>query len=117
MIVVAIIGLLAAIAIPNFVTARQNSQTNACINNLRQIDGAKQQWALETGQLATAVPAATNLQVYLGRGSAGSLSNVCCPLTTPLAPLGGYTPLTSVGTPPVCANQVANPTTHPAVLN
>jgi len=117
MIVVAIIGLLAAIAIPNFVTARQNSQTNACINNLRQIDGAKQQWALETGQLATAVPAATNLQVYLGRGSAGSLSNVCCPLTTPLAPLGGYTPLTSVGTPPVCANQVATPTTHPAVLN
>ena len=47
MIVVAIIGLLAAIAIPNFVKARTTSQTNACINNLRQIDGAKQQWALE----------------------------------------------------------------------
>ena len=46
MIVVAIIGLLAAIAIPNFVRARQTSQTNACINNLRQIDAAKQQWAL-----------------------------------------------------------------------
>ncbi|MEI9866183.1 MAG: type II secretion system protein [Limisphaerales bacterium] len=38
MIVVAIIGLLAAIAIPNFVKARQTAQTNACINNLRQID-------------------------------------------------------------------------------
>jgi len=49
MIVVAIIGLLAAIAIPNFVTARQTSQTNAGINNLRQIDGAKQQWAVESG--------------------------------------------------------------------
>src|SRR6266478_4702290 len=47
MIVVAIIGLLAAIAIPNFVRARSTSQKNACINNLRQIDGAKQQWALE----------------------------------------------------------------------
>jgi prepilin-type N-terminal cleavage/methylation domain-containing protein len=47
MIVVAIIGLLAAIAIPNFVRARQTAQTNACINNLRQIDGAKEQWALE----------------------------------------------------------------------
>src|SRR5215208_5031654 len=47
MIVVAIIGLLAAIAIPNFVKARTTSQTNACINNLRQIDGAIQQWALE----------------------------------------------------------------------
>ena len=47
MIVVAIIGLLAAIAIPNFVRARQTSQTNACINNLRQIDGAKSTFALE----------------------------------------------------------------------
>ena len=40
MIVVAIIGLLAAIAIPNFVKARATSQANACINNLRQIDAA-----------------------------------------------------------------------------
>ena len=47
MIVVAIIGLLAAIAIPNFVRARTTAQKNACINNLRQIDGAKEQWALE----------------------------------------------------------------------
>jgi len=48
MIVVAIIGLLAAIAIPNFVRARTTSQTNACINNLRQMDGAVQQYALES---------------------------------------------------------------------
>src|SRR5215467_16339567 len=47
MIVVAIIGLLAAIAIPNFIRARTTAQKNACINNLRQIDGAEQQWALE----------------------------------------------------------------------
>jgi prepilin-type N-terminal cleavage/methylation domain-containing protein len=45
MIVVAIIGLLAAIAIPNFIRARSNSQMNACINNMRQLDGAAQQWA------------------------------------------------------------------------
>lgn len=47
MIVVAIIGLLAAIAIPNFVKARTSAQKNSCINNLRQIDGAIEQWALE----------------------------------------------------------------------
>ena len=47
MIVVAIIGLLAAIAIPNFVKARTTSQKNACINNLRQYDAALQQYALE----------------------------------------------------------------------
>ena len=50
MIVVAIIGLLAAIAIPNFVKARATSQANACINNLRQIESAVQEFALETGK-------------------------------------------------------------------
>jgi prepilin-type N-terminal cleavage/methylation domain-containing protein len=50
MIVVAIIGLLAAIAIPNFVKARATSQANACINNMRQIDSAIQQFAMVTGK-------------------------------------------------------------------
>ena len=49
MIVVAIIGLLAAIAIPSFMRARTTSQANACINNLRQIESAKDQYALEAG--------------------------------------------------------------------
>src|SRR5512141_1764451 len=56
MIVVAIIGLLAAIAIPNFVKARSASQRNACIANMKQIDGAKATWALETKQQNTATP-------------------------------------------------------------
>jgi prepilin-type N-terminal cleavage/methylation domain-containing protein len=59
MIVVAIIGLLASIAVPNFVKARTTAQMNACISNLRQIDGAVQQWALDTkqGDTATVTPA------------------------------------------------------------
>lgn len=66
MIVVAIIGLLAAIAIPNFVRARAQSQKNACINNLRQIDGAIQQWALENkAGPTTTVPADTVILGYL----------------------------------------------------
>jgi len=47
MIVVAIIGLLAAIAIPNFVKARVTAQQTGCINNLRQMDGAVQTMMLE----------------------------------------------------------------------
>lgn len=47
MIVVLIIGILVAIAIPNFVTARTNSRIKACISNLKQIDGAKEQWAMD----------------------------------------------------------------------
>ena len=77
MIVVAIIGLLAAIAIPNFVRARETAQQNACINNLRQIDSAKQQWALETRQGTNATPAETDIGPYLGRS--GSTTNLYCP--------------------------------------
>ena len=61
MIVVAIIGLLAAIAIPNFVKARTQSQKNACIANLKQMDGAKATWALETKAGVAAVPLDTDL--------------------------------------------------------
>src|SRR5437016_7976197 len=65
MIVVAIIGLLAAIAIPNFVRARTQSQMNACINNLRQIDGAIQQWALEQKKDPAATVAFSDIAPYL----------------------------------------------------
>src|ERR1700683_1775087 len=99
MIVVAIIGLLAAIAIPNFVRARTTSQQNACINNLRLIDAAKQQWALETGQQGTAIPVDSNLQPYLGRGTAGELPY--CPVDTTMVFDTSYSP-NNVGTKPVC---------------
>jgi len=61
MIVVAIIGLLAAIAIPNFVKARTASQKSACIANLKQIDGAKATWALENKKTAADTPGTTDL--------------------------------------------------------
>jgi prepilin-type N-terminal cleavage/methylation domain-containing protein len=51
MIVVAIIGLLAAIAIPNYVKARENTQLNSIYENLRILEDAKEQWALETRQM------------------------------------------------------------------
>ena len=47
-----LVPMMLAIAIPNFVKARDVSMQNACINNLRQIDAAKQQWALENGKKA-----------------------------------------------------------------
>ena len=103
MIVVAIIGLLAAIAIPNFVRARQTSQTNACINNLRLIDGAKQQWALENKKSSTDSPVEGDIQIYLGRGTAGQLP--VCPLGTTFA--NSYT-IKSVGESPVCAKDAVN---------
>ena len=99
MIVVAIIGLLAAIAIPNFVRARTTAQQNACINNLRQIDGAKQQWALENKVSATATPVATDIQPYLGRGNNGTLPT--CPADSQNTFATSYT-INNVQTAPAC---------------
>ena len=62
MIVVAIIGLLAAIAIPNFIKAREKAQTNACIANLKQLQGAAQVWAIDTGQASDATADKTALE-------------------------------------------------------
>jgi prepilin-type N-terminal cleavage/methylation domain-containing protein len=94
MIVVAIIGLLAAIAIPNFVRARANSQMNACINNMRQIDGAAQQWALEKGKTTGATPVMSDVQPYIKLDSANNVPG--CPSA------GTYT-LAAVGTTPSVA--------------
>jgi len=94
MIVVAIIGLLAAIAIPNFVKARTTSQMNACINNLRQLDGAVQQYALENKLASSATYALTDLKPYIKLTSAGNL---------PACPAGGtYTAGATVAAPPTC---------------
>ena len=61
MIVVAIIGLLAAIAIPNYIKARAVSQKNACIANMKQVDGAKATWALEMKKNNADTPVAADL--------------------------------------------------------
>ena len=80
MIVVAIIGLLAAIAIPNFVRARTTSQTKACVNNLRQIDGAIQQWALENNKKAADAVTLDDCKAYLGRGAGAAINtDLKCP--------------------------------------
>jgi len=95
MIVVAIIGLLAAIAIPNFVKARATSQANACINNLRQIDAAANQFALEKGQTTGAtINFPTDLTPYIKLNSGQSL---------PACPAGGNYADPSVGSIPTCS--------------
>lgn len=110
MIVVAIIGLLAAIAIPNFVKARQTAQANACVNNLRQIDGAIQQWALENNVSAGANVVSASLAKYLGRGASGQALNA----GTVKCPGGGTYSVTTVNARPACS--VGSTVTPPHVL-
>lgn len=65
MIVVATIGMLASIAIPNYVKSRATSQRNACINNLRQLDGAVQQWGMENKKAGTDTVRLSDATPYL----------------------------------------------------
>jgi general secretion pathway protein G len=103
MIVVAIIGLLAAIAIPNFIKARATSQCNACINNLRQVDAAINEWALETGQgNGAAIGGITTVSAYIKLNSASSV---------PQCPLGASYTVGNVGDVPQvsCPNSTLTP--------
>jgi len=97
MIVVAIIGLLAAIAIPNFVRAREQAQTNGCINNLRQIDGAIQQWALENNAAPDATVTKADIAPYLKQGT-----NTKCPASGPDGTLDSSYSVTTVQDNPTC---------------
>jgi len=101
MIVVAIIGLLAAIAIPNFVRARTTSQANACINNLRQMDGAVQQYALEQKLSSTATYTLSVLKPYIKLDSTQNIPG--CPAN------GTYATGGQVTNPPTCTLSGAVP--------
>jgi prepilin-type N-terminal cleavage/methylation domain-containing protein len=91
MIVVAIIGLLAAIAVPNFVQARTTARTNTCRNNLRLIDAAKEQWAMDTNAAQGAAVVAANITPYLKGG------------VMPTEPQAGAYTIGAVGTNPTCS--------------
>ena len=114
MIVVAIIGLLAAIAIPNFVKARSTSQANACINNLRQIDSAKQQWVLEKGKQSTDTPVEADVVSYIGH--AGTTATVHCPVDPAKTFATSYT-IGTCATAPVCKIMGADATYKHALPN
>ena len=92
MIVVAIIGLLAAVAIPNFVKARQTAQRNACIKNLQQIDGSKETWALEKKKAPGDPVVEAEINGYIKGGA-------------PSCPAGGIYTYGAVGTDPTCTIQ------------
>jgi len=96
---VVILFLLAAIAIPQFVRPRTTSSPNACVNNLRLIDSAKQQWALERGKGPDDIPAASDIQPYLERGNAGLLPT--CPVDSNNSFSSSYS-INNMATKPTC---------------
>ena len=109
MIVVAIIGLLAAMAIASFTRARATSQANACINNMHQIDGAVTEWALEnrkkTGDPAPSL--ITDLTPYIKLNTGGSI---------PICPAGGTYIMNTVGAIPQITCTLSTTVDPPHVL-
>jgi len=85
------IPLMAAIAIPNFVKARETAQKYGCINNLRRIEGAKEVWALQNNKDTNSTPTMQDLTPFLK----GKVATLRCPA-------GGTYAINKVGVPPTC---------------
>ena len=94
MIVVAIIGLLAAIAIPNFIKARQTAEKQACIANLKLIQGATLVWALDGNKAGTDTPVTSDLTPNYVK-------------SWPKCKGTAYAVAANVDTDPVCPNAVS----------
>ncbi len=95
MIVVLIIAVLLAIAIPNFLRARETSRAKACTGNLRQIETAKEQWAMDNQAPATGLaPGAADLVDDYIKGTPGQL---------PACPSAGAYVIGDMSTRPVCS--------------
>jgi prepilin-type N-terminal cleavage/methylation domain-containing protein len=108
MIVVAIIGLLAAIAIPSFMHARAKSQATACINNLRQIEAAVQQFAIEKNKHAgDVITYPDDVTPYIKLNSTGQI---------PDCPAGGVYSLYTVGSVPQAVCSLGSTVAPPHVL-
>jgi prepilin-type N-terminal cleavage/methylation domain-containing protein len=109
MIVVGIIGMLVAIALPNFIKSRATSQQNACINNLRQLNSAVQQWAMENGQSAGAPPPdmQTDLTPYIQLNSNTSI---------PACPAGGTYTIYNIGSTPQVSCSLSSLASNPHEL-
>lgn len=91
MIVVALVGLLSTIALPNFVHVRRAAQVRMCITNLRRLDDAKTQWALDFRKPESAVPTTRDIVPYLRDGQ------------MPSCPASGTYRLRRVSRPPTCS--------------
>ncbi len=96
MIVVAIIGILAAIAIPSFQRSRATTRENACINNMRLIDAGKEQWALANNAADDAAVDDAGVNAYIKGGR-------------PICPADGDYTYGNMGVQPSCSVHGALP--------
>jgi prepilin-type N-terminal cleavage/methylation domain-containing protein len=106
MIVVLIIGILLAIAIPNFVSARESSRAKACVANLKQIDSATQQWAMDNKISTSNYGTGPTLDQTAGTGLVGSTLYIrqqpLCPSQQGTTGSQDYAVASSITASPTC---------------
>jgi hypothetical protein len=95
--------LFAILAIPNFVRDPWTSPANACINNLRQIDSAKNQWALEHNAKSNDVVTINDIRPYVERERNNPFIKLDAKGNLPKCPSGGTYTIGKVGEPPTCS--------------
>ena len=96
MIVVLIIGILVAIAVPNFIRARESARARACVANLRQIDSAKEQYAMD--QRLAQGATMPSLAALCGNGTTTYIKG-----SAPSCPSSGTYTVGNLGTDPTCS--------------
>ena len=89
---VGLMAVVAAVVLPNLPRARTDRNSNACVNNLRWIDGATQQWAVENGKTTNDLPIWSDVRPYLSRDG-----------KMPTCPRGGRYALGRRDKPPTCS--------------
>ena len=94
---VAIIGLIATIALPEFLKPKDKTRGNLCIYNLKQIDGAKEQWAFENNKYFGKTPKASDLNPYISSGT----DRIHCPVDKKRSFKSSYK-INKITKPPSC---------------
>ena len=97
MIVVLIIGILLAIAIPNFMRAREVSRAKSCVANLKQIETAKEQWAMDFKKSGTDEPVMADITTDAAASEQGAYMKAA-----PTCPSGGVYTVGAVNVNPTC---------------
>jgi competence protein ComGC len=102
-ILIFLIGVVVAIAIPNFVRDPWTSPANACINNLREIDASKNQWALEHNAKSNDVVTINDIKPYIESERNNAFIKLDAKGNLPKCPSGGTYTIGKVGEPPTCS--------------
>jgi hypothetical protein len=98
-----IVWFVAWISIPSFIHEPNTSPANACINNLRQIDGAKNQWALEHNAKSNDIVTINDIRPYIERERNNAFIKLDAKGNLPKCPSGGTYTIGKIGEPPTCS--------------